>query len=157
MNWFTTLLPIATLLVGALLTFFAESIRHRRLRQESLEDGLRSKRAETYIDFLSAAHSAAHLLGRMAPGCPHPIEPDTDTYWFLDSDVSRKLRSLQLVGTEPVVRAALSLELALREFRRVIDRGDRYGTPEYWDAYGPVSVSRDGLIRTARSEIVSSK
>lgn len=155
MNWFNVALPVVTLIVGAAITLGANAIQHRTKRREALVDGLRAARAARYTDFLTAAHGAAHLLGRMTPNCPSPLEWDPNTYALVDSDVTQKLRVLELVGSESVVGAARPYRVALNDFRAAFDRGFVYDTPEYWDAYRPVGRARDQFIAAARAELIS--
>lgn len=146
-------LPIITLLVGGLVTFGADSVRHRRSRRESISDSLMDKRAEAYLSFVEATHDAAHRLGRSAPGSPNPISDDA--YWLVDSQVVLNLRKLELVGTDGVVRNAHVVRMALRAFRDHIKDGAVYGSPEYQAAYAPVTAARDALVAAARLELKS--
>lgn len=152
MDW-SLALPAVYLLLGACATFFADSLRHRRSRKEMLQDGLRKQRGESYISFLNAAHLAGHTLGRSAPGCPNPLEPDPATFWLVDSEVTQKLRAVEIVGGDVVVARAREVKEALLHFRAEVQRGAPYGSFEYWDAYRPVSRARDLLVSAARDEV----
>jgi hypothetical protein len=154
-NLLTVLLPIATLILGALGSFFAESVRHTKSRREALADALRATRSERYIAFVDAAHTAAHTLGRMADGCPNPLPQDPEKYWLVDSEVTQKLRSLEIVGGDTVVEKARAIRAALVEFRGAVESGVEYWSPEYRSKYQPVAEARDSMIRAARDEIGS--
>jgi|GEM_PF-3237782 len=152
-NWLTVALPIVTLILGAVGSFAAESIRHRKARREALADSLRTTRSERYIAFIDAAHSAAHTLGRMADGCPDPLAADSDRYWLVDSDVAQKFRTLQLVGGDAVVAHAAEVRSALESFRDAVKAGVVYWSDDYRAAYRPVVDARNALIAAAREEI----
>lgn len=155
MTWLNVLLPIVTLILGAVGSFAAESIRHRTARREALADALRASRSERYIAFIDSAHSAAHTLGRMAVGCDDPLPANPDAFWLVDSDVAQKLRTLEVVGGEDVVSKAQALRDALIDFRSTVKAGVVYVSPEYHAAYAPVRTTRDAVIRAAREEINS--
>lgn len=151
------MLPIATLVLGAALTFVTESVRHRRTRREALDDALRSQRATACTAFLESAHSAAHRLGRTATGCPDPLPADSDVYWLTDSDVTQKLRNLEIVGGERVVSSARAVRQGLLDFRDAVRSGVVYGSQEYWAAHRPVAHHRDALIEAARAELLTTR
>jgi len=150
----SVVIPLLSLVAGSLLTFGLESIRHRRARGEEIQDSRRVERAQAYVDFLEAAHEAAHLLGRSTKGCPSPVAGSAESFWLLDSAVTRKLRIIEVVGSDAVVDNARSLRAALGEFRsRVTDPEMTYASEDYWSAYKPVSAARNALINSARSDL----
>ncbi|GAA1732102.1 hypothetical protein [Microcella frigidaquae] len=153
-NWTSALLPIITLVLGAVLTFLAESIRHRTERRERLQDALTARRADAATAFIDAAHESAHLLGRMTPGCPNPLPLDEDKYWLIDSAVAARLNDLALVASSPSLAAARALHGALQGFRASVMSGITYGSNEYWSAYAPVRAARTAFIDASRADIV---
>lgn len=155
MDWLTVALPVVTLVLGAVLTFVAESIRHRTERRERRQDSLTARRADASIAFIDAAHEAAHLLGRMTPGCPNPLPMSEDKYWLIDSAVAARLNDLSLVASTSSLSAARGLHRALQAFRTAVMSGLTYGTDEYWLAYAPVREARAAFIDAARAEIVT--
>lgn len=151
---FDVIIPLVSLLAGSLLTYGLESLRHRRSRREEIQDSRRLERAQAYVDFLDSAHEAAHLLGRSTKGCPSPLDNPSESYWLIDSAVTRKLRVIQLLGSDPVVASARAVRSALTEFRRSITAEDMtYASDEYWSAHRPVADARDALIRNARDDL----
>ncbi|RZU65417.1 hypothetical protein EV379_1751 [Microterricola gilva] len=156
----TIAVPLATLILGALLSQFSELWRQKRARSQALEDALRAKRAESYAGFLDAAHTAAHQLGRSAPGCPHPLELSGEQYWRADSETARTLRLIQLVASDQVSELAASVQSELIAFRDALhdpnnSKPIRYDSAEYWAAYAPYQGARNAFVRTARSEVTT--
>lgn len=155
MSWFTAVLPVITLILGAVGTFLADTVRYRRTRRDLLADTLRTERSGVYLAFVEACHEAAHKLGRMAVGCPEPLERDPAAYWLIDSDVTRRLRNLQIVGGEDVVGSAAAMRAALFEFRKAVEAGVEYDGDDYRTAYRPVVLARDAFIEASRAELAS--
>ena len=146
-------LPLGTLVLGSVLTFVFETLRHRRMRSEAVQDARRSERSQAYVDFLNSAHEAAHLLGRATPGCPHPIEPDV-AYWKLDSDVTRRLRVIEILGSDGVIAAARGVRESLGQFREMTMRdGVTYESDEYLASHRIFAGRREALIVTARADL----
>lgn len=156
MTW-QTVLPVVTLLLGAGASFAAESVRHRTARREALADSLRAERTKAYLALLDAAHTAAHTLGRSAVDCPNPLPPDADRFWLVDSDVTRHLRTLEMVGGDAVIAEARELRRALLTFREAVAAGARYESDEYRAAYAPVTHARDRLVGAARDELLRAR
>jgi hypothetical protein len=155
MEWFSVALPVLTLVLGAALTFGAESIRHRTERRERRQDALTARRADASTAFIEAAHEAAHLLGRMTPGCPNPLPLNEEKYWLIDSTVAARLNDLSLVASSGSLIAARELHRALQAFRANVMSGLTYDTEEYWNAYAPVREARQQFLEAARADIVS--
>lgn len=146
-------LPVATLIIGAVLSFVADSIRNARERRQRERDGLRVRQAEAAAAFLDEAYKAAHRLGRMAPGCPSPLAFDDDAYWVVESEVSRRLMLLELVASSRVVSQARGLRDALRPFREAVRSGVTYDSEAYWAAYKPVQQGRQGFLHAIREDM----
>ncbi|MBA4608265.1 MULTISPECIES: hypothetical protein [Aeromicrobium] len=148
------LLPLATLVLGSVLTFTLEAIRHRRQRKESVQDARRLERSQAYVDYLECAHEAAHLLGRATPGCPNPLEDIAHSYWLVDSSVASRLRVIEVLGSEDVISRAKGMRTALVTFRRDLQSEEMtYWSEEYQDAYGLVVSARGAFIEAARSDL----
>lgn len=119
-----------------------------------MHDARRLERSQSYVEFLNSAHDAAHLLGRATEGCPNPLDRDSATYWKLDSDVARRLRVIEILGSDEVTAASRRLRSALEAFRAATTRpGMVYGTADYWAEYSQVAVSRDAFITAARGDL----
>jgi hypothetical protein len=147
-------LSLGSLILGSGLTFALEAVRHRRTRSEAVHDARRLERSQAYVDFLNSAHDAAHLLGRATPGCPNPLDRDSASYWRLDSDVARRLRVIEILGSDHVTETSRRLRTALDVFRTATTRPDMvYDTPEYWDAYKHVTLRRKEFIDAARQDL----
>lgn len=152
------ILPLGSLVLGSLLTFGLEMIRHRISRGEAVQDSRRLERSQAYVDFLDSAHEAAHLLGRATAGCPNPLIGQGDNYWRLDGDVSRKLRVIEVLGSAAVVAEAQALRRVLMDFREAVsDPTMVYGTPEYWEVYRPVMERRASLVAASRADLHSTR
>lgn len=148
------LLPLATLILGSLMTFTLEAIRHRRQRTESVQDARRLERSQAYVDFLESAHEAAHLLGRATPGCPSPVDDISHSYWLVDSSVVSRLRVIEVLGSEEVIVKARAMRLALANFRQHLEREDMtYWSPDYQAAYRPVASARGDFVEAARTDL----
>jgi len=148
------LLPLATLVLGSVLTFTLEGIRHRRQRKESVQDARRLERSQAYVNYLESAHEAAHLLGRATPGCPNPPDENSDSYWLVDSSVTSRLRVIEVLGSELVIDRARALRRALVKFRKDLAHEDmRYWSTEYQEAYALVAAARDEFIDVARADL----
>ncbi|WP_210438558.1 hypothetical protein [Nocardioides xinjiangensis] len=147
-------ISLGSLVLGSGLTFGLEVLRHKRTRNDTVQDARRLERSQAYVDFLNSAHDAAHLLGRSTPGCPNPLDADGAVYWTLDSDVTRRLRVIEIVGAEAVTGAARMLRAALDDFRAATTRpGMVYATDEYWHEYSNVARHRDSFIESARHDL----
>ena len=70
---FTAVLPVATLVLGAGLTFLVQEYSRRHAHAEDRSDALRSQRASAYQVFIRDGHEAAHLMGRTSEGCTEPL------------------------------------------------------------------------------------
>ena len=149
----SVVLPLGSLILGSVLTFVFETLRHRRTRAEAVHDARRGERSQAYIDFLNSAHEAAHLLGRATPGCPHPIDADV-SYWKLDSDVTRRLRVVEILGSDDVIDAARAVRQSLGQFREATRRpGVTYESPAYLESHAVFARHREALIVAARADL----
>ncbi|WP_092965980.1 hypothetical protein [Agromyces sp. CF514] len=154
MDTFETLLPIGTLLLGAGLAALADAAKHRRDRKETRSDALLVELAASCREFLDAAHNAAHLLGRTAPGCPHPLADASAAYWLSESEVARSLRRLELIADDRLRDSARAVLDQLRSFKSTIDARAPYGSPDYLDALRGFQIARADFLAASRRELL---
>jgi hypothetical protein len=139
---------------GAALT---SRVQWRRERAERR----REERKEAYLDYIRVVNESAHRLGNLGEN-PYG-EPATDrvaSAYFLDSEVTPRLRAIQLLvpSGSRVERTADNLLEALKVFRETMTTTDEppaYRSEEYDDDYQLVLDARDNFISAANADLGS--
>ena len=155
MTW-TAVLPVLTLIVGWGLSFGGERIRYRAQRRDQSGDALLTQRGEAYRAFIRDAHTAAHMTGRAASGCPTPLTTDREqALASVDREVARDLYEMELFADESTLEAARLLRRELTAFREVVLAGAEYMADDYHAALGAYQVARTSFLAKARTELVT--
>jgi hypothetical protein len=156
MSVFTAVLPVATLILGAVLAELAEARRYRRNRADDQADALRRQRGEAYQVFIRDVHTTTHLIGRSSPGCPQPLDgPAELAHAAADSEVSRDLYQLEIFANEGTLAAARCLRDAVMDFRAAVLDGAHYMDDAYQAALGHYQRARRAFLDEARTELLS--
>jgi hypothetical protein len=155
---------------GALGTFFAERLGYTRERTDTLTDRLYQERSTVYLGFLQAAHECAHQIGRLARhdehGDPDRALPTNEErvaiVYQVDAFVAKHVRAIEIVGPEPVERAAKDVLVALYKFRNRLQKALAQGNAveytdkkdsRYMELLSPYRQARDAFVAAARREL----
>ena len=144
--------PAVVGVIGIFLGFVVRLAQDKRALAEARSDTLRHWRADTYSDFVQAAHVAGHGLGQLAR-THRGAELDDSEHWSLDTDVRRHLRIVEMVASDELLCEANSLVALLREFRDAVRDGAEYQTDAYNDAFRPFQEQRLTFARAARADL----
>lgn len=150
-------IALASLMIGALLTYASEEIRRSRARRDARQDALRSQRAEAYKGFVMTTHRSAHMIGRAARNSDVPLGPDqsvADVFATVDAEVGKALLELEIIAEERTLAAARSLRDALRDLRRAVEGGAVYMEADYQPPLRAYQARRAEFLTAARREIL---